>query len=123
MKPSEIISEDLKKRGEDPQEVLQAINQMIQDDTAKLLQKNNSVLLIKKIDAGIAELHLFTTDGMMSLARSLKYFDEKLATSGLTAVYGEATNPEIIDLMKKVGIEVIESDLPQYNWKVQYGRS
>ena len=122
MKPSEIITKDLEARGENPQQVLQAIQQMVAAKTAVLLSTETSVLLLKKIQE-FAEAHLFTQAGPMTLARDLKYFDEKLQELGVPAVYGQATNPQIIELMKKAGIAVEDSDLEQYNWKVSYGRS
>ena len=57
MKPSEIITEDLQKRGEDLRRVLAAV---------------------KKIK-DYADTHLFTTAGHLSFAKDLKYFDKKVA--------------------------------------------
>jgi hypothetical protein len=122
MKPSEIITKDLEERGEDPQQVLQAIQKMVAAKTAVLLSTENSVLLVKAIQ-DVAEAHLFTVASPLTLAKDLKYFDNKLQELGVPAVYGQASNPQIIELMKKAGINVEDSDLEQYNWKVSYGRS
>lgn len=122
MKPSEIITKDLEARGEDPQPVLKAIQQVVNAKAGVLLSTDTSVLYLKKIEE-IAESHLFTQAGALTLARDLKYFDNKLSELGVPAVYGQATNPQIIELMKKAGIAVEDSDLEQYNWKVSYGRS
>lgn len=122
MKPSEIITADLEKRGEDPAPVLQAIKQMVSQNTAVLLGTDKSVLLAKKVE-DYAEAHLFTVASPVALLKDLKYFDSKLQELGVPAVYGQATNPEIISLMERAGINVEDSDLEQYNWKVSYGRS
>jgi hypothetical protein len=122
MKPSEIITQDIEKRGEDPAPVLAAIKKIVADKTGVLLSTDNSVLFLKKIE-DFAETHLFTTGRMMSLVKDLQYFNGKIEELGVPVIYGQATNPQIIELMKKAGIAVEDSDLPQYNWKVSYGRS
>lgn len=121
MKPSEIISEACKKEGDNPEEVLQTIYELIQSGDGKLVQKGNSVLFIRKLDTGVGEIFIFTVDGMMSVVESIKYFNEQLASSGFKTIYIEQINPEILDIMKKIGMPITESDLPKYTWKVQYG--
>jgi hypothetical protein len=122
MKPSEIITQDIEKRGEDPAPVLAAIKKIVADKRGVLLSTDNSVLFLKKIE-DFAEAHLFTAGRMMSLVKDLQYFNGKIEELGVPVMYGQATNPQIIELMKKVGMAVEDSDLPQYNWKVSYGRN
>jgi hypothetical protein len=53
----------------------------------------------------------------MTLARSLSAFIRRTIDLGIKTVYGKADNPQIIELLKKVGLNVVDSDLPQFNWK------
>jgi len=53
----------------------------------------------------------------MGLVRALREFIKKIRSSGLDAVYGKADNPQIIQMLKALDVEVIDSDLPEYNWK------
>ena len=43
------------------------------------------------------------------------------ATIAQTAgeVYGQADNSEILRLLKMLGVEILESDIPEYNWKAE----
>lgn len=117
MKASEIILADAQKRGVDGNKALGLINNAVKQKKAVLMQEGNSVLLLTKIADDAAEVHLFTQDGVMTLARSLGTFIQRTTGLGIKTVYGKADNPQIIELLKKVGLNVVDSDLPQYNWR------
>jgi hypothetical protein len=82
-----------------------------------LMQENNSVLLVRKVDPTSAEIHLFTEDTPLTLAKSVIGFIRRGKELGIKTVYGKADNQGIVELMKRVGLNVEASDLPQYNWK------
>jgi hypothetical protein len=117
MKASEIILADAQKRGVDGEKALALISNAVKQKKAVLMQEGNSVLLLTKIGDDAAEVHLFTQDGVMTLARSLGTFIQRTTDLGVKTVYGKADNPQIVELLKKVGLNVVDSDLPQYNWK------
>jgi len=117
MKATEIILADAQKRGVDGNKALGLISNAVKQKKAVLMQEGNSVLLLTKIDDDAAEVHLFTQDGVMTLARSLGAFIQRTTDLGIKTVYGKADNPQIIELLKKVGLNVVDSDLPQFNWK------
>ena len=117
MKPTEIITADAKRNGVNPAPILNKLGRLLNNKEAIMLQSRNSVLIVQKIGKGIAELHLYTTDNQMGLVRALREFIKKIRSSGLDAVYGKADNPQIIQMLKALDVEVIDSDLPEYNWK------
>jgi uncharacterized protein related to proFAR isomerase len=117
MKPSEIITADAKRNGVNPAPILNKLGRSLKEKNAILMQSGNSVLIVQKIDKGIAELHLYTVDDRAALIRALREFIAKIRSSDLDAVYGNADNPQIIQMLKALGVEVIDSDLPEYNWK------
>jgi len=117
MKASEIIIADSVKRNIDPQKTLLSIREMTANNSAVLLQENNSVLLVRKVDPTSAEIHLFTEDTPLTLAKSVIGFIKRGKQLGIQTVYGKADNQGIVELMKRVGLNVEPSDLPQYNWK------
>jgi hypothetical protein len=117
MKATEIILADAQKRGVDENEALEIIGSLLEEGKAILMQENDSVLLLTKINDDASEVHLFTQDGVMTLARSLSAFIKRTTELGVKTVYGKADNPQIIELLKKVGLNVVDSDLPEYNWK------
>jgi hypothetical protein len=116
MTPSEIIAADAKERNLNPEAVLVTVSAMLKQDRAVMLQKNNSVLLLEKIDPGVVALHLFADDTPLTLVKSVRYFVEKIRASDIQAVYGLADNEQIVNLLMSLGVPVQESDRPNYNW-------
>jgi len=117
MKASEIIMADAVKRNIDPAKALLSIGEITKNNSGVLMQENNSVLLVRKIDPTSAEIHLFTEDTPLTLAKSVIGFVRRGKELGIKTVYGKADNQGIVELMKRVGLNVEPSDLPQYNWK------
>lgn len=120
MKPSEIITADAKRNGVNPVPILNKLGRNLKDKDAILMQSGNSVLVVKKIGKGAAELHLYTTDNRMAMIKALREFIDRIQKTGLDAIYGKADNPQIIQVLKALGLNVIDSDLPEYNWKSVY---
>jgi len=116
MTPSEIISADLQSNGKDPQEGLRAIAMSMKANQGILLQENNSVLFLRKIDKGIVELHLFTQDSPLMVAKSVSKFIKKIRNSDLKKVYGQADNEQIVELLRRLKVDIKNSDKPEYNW-------
>lgn len=117
MKASDIIKADAVKRQVDPDKALKTIGGLVKSKAAVLMQENDSVLLVRKINPTSAEIHLFTQDSPTKLAKSVIGFVRKGRGLGIKTVYGKADNQQIVELMKRIGINVQASDLPQYNWK------
>lgn len=116
MKPSEIIAADAEQRGLDPNVVLNRVSQMLKNENAQIMQNGNSVLLLEDIGDKNVALHLFTSDSPITLARSVSIFMEQIKKMDLNAVYGNADNQQIIELLIRVGVPVQQSDKPEYNW-------
>lgn len=117
MKPTEIIKADAIKKGVNPAPILNKYARLLKNKDAILMQSGNTILYLRKIDKGLAELHLYTVDQPMALVRALREFIGKIRNSDLDAVYGNADNAQIIRVLKALGIEVVSSDLQGYNWK------
>ena len=117
MKASEIILADALKRGVDGTKALGLINNAVKQKKAVLMQEGNSVLILTKIGDVAEETHLFTQESPIALARSLAAFMKRITDLGIRTIYGKADNQQIIELLKRVGFNVVASDLPEYNWK------
>jgi hypothetical protein len=63
MKASEIIQASSQKLGVDPSEVLQKIQQEVESQNSILMQKNDSLFLLTKIQPNVAGVAMFTADG------------------------------------------------------------
>lgn len=118
MTPSEIIKADFESKGLDPEPAYQKIAALKEKGDLILLNTNNSVLTLTKIPEGGVEVHLFTQDSPVTLMKSMKFFLEKIRAAGIKEVYGNADNPEIIEFIKRLDVEVVTEGLPaKYNWK------
>lgn len=116
MTPTEIISQDCSRRGLDAKGILATIAYYVKNKAAHILRRGNTLLLIRPISKEFAELHLFTMDKPQELLRSLPYFIKTIRGTQLKRVYGKAEEPGTTEMLRRAGIDVLESDLPDYNW-------
>jgi hypothetical protein len=116
MTPAEIITADSEKRGLDANQVLSNIAVLLKKHDATLLHHGNTLLLLRGIGKNNVELHLFTQERSFALLKALKVFIKNIRHSKIDKVYGQADNKGILAFLKKLDVEVLPSDLPQYNW-------
>jgi hypothetical protein len=118
MKPSEIILNDKEAIKAGAQKVLKAIGELVQQKAAVLLQDGNSVLVLVSLGNGEVELHLYTVDQPLAVARSVKTFIQKIRNSDLKAVYGTAPmDSPVVKMLEMQGVDVQESNKnDRYNW-------
>lgn len=119
MTPSQIITADAKHRGLNPAKILSAIAQMIGKKVGTLMQEGDTVLLLQFIGPDAAEVHLFTADKPLALAKALVKIIKAIRKTELDVVYGKADSPEILQLLRQIGVDVQESDRPEFNWMTQ----
>ena len=115
---SELVEKEAIKFGMDPVKTSKTLSKFIEDRTAFVLRNLDTVLLVKTIDKNNAELHLFSEDSPIIVAKSIKKFWKELALANIKTVYGLADNDQIVKLMKAVHLPIEDSDRPQYNWKL-----
>lgn len=116
MKPSEIITADVTNNGGDPTADLNLLSQAIQEKKVIVLQENNSVLLLFKIGNGAVEMHLYTVDSPIKVAKALIQFIKKIRASDIKAVYGKDEPTQTLQLLKNLDVEILPSDNPKYKW-------
>jgi len=123
MKPSEIIKKEAEKRGLDVTKTLVSIQYILTHKLGFLLSKGNSVLLLAKISDNEYETHLFTSDSPLKLAQAMISIFHDIEKLKIKAIYGNADNPQIINLLKKLaekeGTEIQDPDKPNYNWMIR----
>jgi hypothetical protein len=114
---SQIILNDPHAKEHGAEQVVQAIDKLVQEGKAILVQHNNSIIVLVQIGDGEVEIHLYTVDPPHRLASAMKYFHDELVKSGIHTVYGtEMPDKQLIKLMLAVGIPVDKSDKPNYYW-------
>jgi hypothetical protein len=116
MTPSEIIRKDAAREDYDADIVIRKIHKLVSNNAAILLQANDSLLLLIALPDNDAELHLYTADSPLTLAKSLKEFIQKIRDSEIETVYGSAEIPQTLDLLKRLGVDVQPSDKKNYYW-------
>lgn len=117
MTPSEIITADAQIRGYDPKPVLQKVARVVRGGAGILLQEGNSLLLVLALPNNNAELHLYTADkSPLAVYKAMSVFVDKIRKSDLNAVYGSGDVPDVLQMLKKLGVDVQESDQPGYRW-------
>ena len=117
MTPSEIIQADAQTRGYDAQPALQKIAKVVKSGAGILLQEGNSVLLMIALPGNCSELHLYSADkSPLSVYKAMSVFVKKIRSSDLNAVYGSGDVPELLQMLKKLGVDVQQSDRPGYRW-------
>jgi hypothetical protein len=117
MKTSEIILNDKEAIKAGAEKVLAAVGKLIKSGHGVLLKDNNSVLLLIRLGEGLVELHLYTVDKPLAVAKSIKYFIKKIRESDLKAVYGNAPiDSPVVQMLNISGVKVEKSNLPKYQW-------
>lgn len=119
MKPSEIILQDSERNGVDGQRLLNGIASQIKNKQSILLQENDSVLVLSHLQGKPRNftLHLFTADAPLTLAKSITTFIKKIRDmEGAQNVYGATENQQLLALLKRLGVDVLDSDLEGYTW-------
>lgn len=119
MNADEIILQEAQEAGVNGRALLQGIKKDLAAGNSQVLRAGNSVLVLKRIGNGAALLHLFTTDNGIGVARAVQDFIQKIRQSDIKVVYGQAENQQILKLLGMLGVNVQESDLPEYNWRAE----
>jgi len=121
MKPSEIIAADTQRLGLNPEEVLSSVQDAVQNKGAVLVRKNNSILLLIPIQENVAEWAVFTQDDDATLEASVGFFINETMKTDAYTIYGDAVNDRVLRAMDANGIQIYQSDRPDYDWMAMLG--
>ncbi len=123
MKPTEIINAEFQKLGKDSGEFLKKLSAALRKKLAIIMQEENTILILIALGDGNVELHLFTADSPIKVAKALSRFIDKIRKSDLKAVYGPKENvpnsnklKQTLTMLKTLGVDVLPSDNPKYEW-------
>lgn len=116
MNASEIITKYSQQLGVDPQAALTEVKAIMDSPDGHISKENDSVFVLERLDKGIAGIHLFTADNPQTLTASVQAILEQLKQSGVSKIYGEQENQELVDALGQLGIQVGQSDIPDYAW-------
>ena len=123
MKPTEIINAEFQKLGKESGAFLKKLSAALRKKLAIIMQEDNTILILIALGDGNVELHLFTADSPIRVAKALSRFVDKIRKSDLKAVYGPKENvpnsnklQQTLTMLKTLGVDVQPSDNPKYEW-------
>ena len=120
MTPSEIIMADATKHGKDPKTAVLAVHELMRRKLGFVLSTPKSVLVLCRINDDDYEVHLYSEGSPLEISKAMLKFYEDIKKIKIKTLYGEADNPQIINLLKQLaareGTEILNPDRPNYNW-------
>ncbi len=117
MKASEIIGQYSQAQGISPENAISATDKAVSSGNAVLLQENDTVFVVIKIKQGVADVAMFTLDSPQVLQQSFSALINKLRQSGIRIIYGDLENKDLVSLLQQSGMQLSQSDLPNYAWR------
>ena len=116
-KPSEsalkILTNYFQNRGIPLQQGYAAVQKQLSEGL-KLLQFKNSILAIKNLAEGVAQIHFFTVDTEMQLKEDIKHFVDLMRKAGIHKIYDKDADPIFIKAAREFGVTPAQPDNPQF---------
>lgn len=83
----------------------------------QLIPYESSVMGVKPLSPGVAQVHFFTTGTIEDLKDDMKYFVKHLRDAGIKTIYDAAPAPITTSSLQVLGANVMQSDNPKYKFK------
>ena len=81
---------------------------------SKFDREGNTVMAFKQLSLNAAQIYFFSVDKPEAFARSMVKLIAPLKQSGVQVVYMNKVDPTIVKTMQAVGLQVQQSDRPDY---------
>jgi hypothetical protein len=85
----------------------------------KLIPFESSVMGMKMLDKGVAQIHFFTVGTMEDLINDMQYFYKYLKNKGINTVYDSRPAPITVGMFQELGAKAEKSDNPKYQYKAK----
>ena len=83
----------------------------------KLVPFESSVMGMKDLGNGVAQIHFFTVGTMKDLANDMQFFYKYLKDREINTIYDSIPSPITIEILQKLGARVVKTDNPKYKFK------
>lgn len=87
------------------------------DNGLQLIPFQSSVMGMKDLGDGVAQIHFFTVGTIKDLTDDMQYFYKYLKNKGINTVYDSVPAPSTVEMLKRLGAKVVQSDNPKYKFK------
>jgi hypothetical protein len=111
-----VIAHYFQNMGLPVAQAMQGVQKEIQNGL-KLIPYEGSVMGMKDLGNGAAQIHFFTVGTVQSLSDDIKYFYDYLKKSGVKVIYDSAPAPVTFETLKKLGAYIEQSDNPKFKMK------
>ena len=111
-----VIANYFRNQGIPVEPAMAGVQKEIQNGL-ELIPFESSVMGMKKLSDGVAQIHFFTVGTMKDLANDMQYFYKYLKNKGIHTVYDSIPAPITNELFKRLGAKIVQSDNPKYKFK------
>lgn len=122
MTPQEIIAADCERTGHRVGAVMHGVMKAMDKAGAQVLHDNKSVVILEPIEKSKKDfkVHLFTVDSPLGVVRSVQKIVAQIQqVPGLERVYGNAKDPQVIQMLRTAGVAVQKPDKKDYTWMAE----
>lgn len=109
----DIIRTYLMHFGVKPEQVVQLIQAAVKDG-AKFFRIGNTMMSVKIISQNAAQIYFYTVSKMPDFMAEVKEFLDKLKKHGISVVYMNKQDNDIMSAMQASGATVQQSDKPEF---------
>jgi hypothetical protein len=108
-----ILTNYFQNRGIPLQQGMAAVQKEL-DEGLQLLQYKNSILAIKDLGQGVAQIHFFTLDTEAQLKEDIKHFINLMRKAGIHTIYDRDADPVFMQAAQEFGAQPQQSDNQQF---------
>ena len=109
----DIIRTYLVHLGMKPEQVPQMIQAVVKDG-AKFTRVGNTMMSMKPISQNAAQVYFYTVSKMPKFMDEVKGFIDKLKQSGISVIYMNKEDQDIMQAIQAAGASVQQSDRPEF---------
>jgi hypothetical protein len=108
MTTQEIVknSNEVKKSKQDWKKVYAVVYQSLETNKYRIFRKGNTLFWIRIDSPNVAQMYVFNADSYKNLFRNMKDFAAALRAAGYERFYGDTSDMNIINLLKRIGYSV-----------------
>ena len=111
-----ILTNYFQNRGIPLQQGMQAVQAQIKEGL-RLLQFKNSLMAIKELGQGTAQIHFFSLDTQQQLKEDVKHFIDLLRKGGIHTIYDKDADPTFMQAAQEFGVQIQQPDRPEFKLK------
>jgi hypothetical protein len=108
MTPQDIVkhSKEVKDAKMDWKQVYAVLHQSVESNEYRVFRHGNTLFWIHIDEPHVAKMYVFSADSYKDLFRGMKDFAKAMDLAGYKRVYGDTTDMNILNLIKRIGYPV-----------------